>query len=137
MPAANTLPCAHVQMEDVQGLSARGSVIIGGSCPGAVIWGKFSQVGIVRGELSQVAIIRGAIIQGVIVRETIVQGGSCPVSQKIIEKYSKMDTKANVKSVLSSLRAFSAAESLLKMMKKVFYFTSKALFVLKVFKFLS
>ena len=64
-------------------------------------------------------------------------GGDCPVSQKIIEKYSKMDTKANIKSVLSSLRAFSAAESLLKMMKKVFYFTSKALFVLKIFKFLS
>ena len=38
---------------------------------------------------------------------------------------------------LSGLKRFLAAESLLKMMKRAFYFTSKALFVLKIFKFLS
>ena len=40
------------------------------------------------------------------------------------------------KGVLSGLRQFLATESLLKMMKNAFYFTSKALFVLKIFKFL-
>ena len=38
---------------------------------------------------------------------------------------------------LSGLRQFLAAESSLKMMKNTSYFTSKALFVLKIFKFLS
>ena len=37
----------------------------------------------------------------------------------------------------SGLRQFSAAESPLKMMENAFYFTSKALFVLKIFKFFS
>ena len=41
------------------------------------------------------------------------------------------------KGALSGLRQFLAAESSLKMMKNAFYFTSKALFVLKIFKFLS
>ena len=41
------------------------------------------------------------------------------------------------KGALSGLRQFLAAEGPLKMMKNVFYFTSKALFVLKIFKFLS
>ena len=35
------------------------------------------------------------------------------------------------------LRQFLATESSFKMMKNVFYFTLKALFVLKIFKFLS
>ena len=35
------------------------------------------------------------------------------------------------------MRQFLAAESPLKMMKNAFYFTSKALLVLKIFKFLS
>ena len=35
---------------------------------------------------------------------------------------------------LSGLRQFLAAESLLKMTKKAFYFTIKPLFVLKIFK---
>ena len=39
--------------------------------------------------------------------------------------------------VLSCLRQFLATESPLKRMKNAFYFTSKALFVLKIFKFLS
>ena len=42
-----------------------------------------------------------------------------------------------IKGALSGLRQFLAAESPLKMMKNAFYFTSKALFVLKIFKFLS
>ena len=41
-----------------------------------------------------------------------------------------------VKVALSSLRRFLAAESPLKMIKNAFYFISKALFVLKIFKFL-
>ena len=45
--------------------------------------------------------------------------------------------KTFIKSTLSGLRQFLAIESTLKMMKNVFYFTSKALFILKIFKFLS
>ena len=41
------------------------------------------------------------------------------------------------KGTLSGLRQFLATESSLKMMKNAFYVTSKALFVLKIFKFLS
>ena len=43
--------------------------------------------------------------------------------------------KFSVKVALSGLRQFSAAESPLKMMKNTFYFTSKSLFVLKIFFF--
>ena len=43
--------------------------------------------------------------------------------------------KKYIKSTLSSLRRFLAFQSPLKMMKNAFYFTSKALFVLKVFMF--
>ena len=43
----------------------------------------------------------------------------------------------SIKSALYGLRKFMATESTLKMMKNVFYFTLKALFVLKIFKFLS
>ena len=42
----------------------------------------------------------------------------------------------NIKGALSGLRQFLAIESPLKLMKNVFYFTLKALFVLKIFKFL-
>ena len=42
-----------------------------------------------------------------------------------------------VKGALSGLRQFLAAESPLQMMKNAFYFMSKALFVLKIFKILS
>ena len=41
-----------------------------------------------------------------------------------------------VEGALSGLRQFLATESLLKGMKNVFYFALKALFVLKIFKFL-
>ena len=42
-----------------------------------------------------------------------------------------------VKGALSGLRQFLVTESPLKMMKNAFYIASKALFVLKIFKFLS
>ena len=42
-----------------------------------------------------------------------------------------------VKGTLSGLRQFLVTESPLKMMKNAFYFTSKALFLLKIFKLLS
>ena len=42
-----------------------------------------------------------------------------------------------VKGALSGLRQFSVNKTPLKMMKNVFYFTLKALFILKIFKFLS
>ena len=41
------------------------------------------------------------------------------------------------KGALSGLRQFLATERPLKMMKNVLYFISKALFVFKIFKFLS
>ena len=44
--------------------------------------------------------------------------------------------KCSIKGALSGLKHFLASESPLKMMKNAFYFTSKALFVLKIFKFL-
>ena len=43
----------------------------------------------------------------------------------------------NFKVALSDLRQFLATESPLKMMKNAFYFTLKAIFVLKIFQFLS
>ena len=42
-----------------------------------------------------------------------------------------------LKGALLSLRQFLATKSPFKMMKNVFYFTLKALFVLTMFKFLS
>ena len=44
---------------------------------------------------------------------------------------------SSFKDVLSGLRQFLAPESSLKMMKNAFYSTSKTLFVLKIFMFLS
>ena len=46
-------------------------------------------------------------------------------------------SRKKMKGALSGLRQFLPTESPLKMMKNAFYFTSKALFVLKIFKFLS
>ena len=43
----------------------------------------------------------------------------------------------NIKGTLSGLRQVLASESCLKGMKKAFYFTLKALFVFKIFKFSS
>ena len=42
-----------------------------------------------------------------------------------------------VKGALSGLRQFLATEGRLKITKNTFYFTLKALFILKIFKFLS
>ena len=56
---------------------------------------------------------------------------------KISEKYDTNRSRGGVKGALSGLRQFLATESPLKTMKNVFYFTSKALFVLKIYKFLS
>ena len=44
---------------------------------------------------------------------------------------------ARFKGALSGLRPFFTTESPLKMLKNVFYFISNALFVVKIFKFLS
>ena len=46
-------------------------------------------------------------------------------------------TVNNITGGLSGLRQFLANEIPLEMMKNAFYFTSKALFVLEIFKFLS
>ena len=46
-------------------------------------------------------------------------------------------TNIGIKGALSGLRQFLTTESPLKMMKNAFYFTSNALCVLKMFKFLS
>ena len=43
----------------------------------------------------------------------------------------------NIKGALSGLRQFLTSKSPLQMMKNAFYFASKALFVLKMIKFLS
>ena len=45
--------------------------------------------------------------------------------------------RVKFKGALSGLRQFLAIENPLKLMKNSFYFTSRALFVLKIFKFLS
>ena len=51
--------------------------------------------------------------------------------------YTTIMRSLDIKGALSGLRQFFATESPLKMMKDDFYFTSKALFILKIFKFLS
>ena len=50
---------------------------------------------------------------------------------------SNQDNLISLKGGLSGLRPCLTTETPLKMMKNVFYFTLKALFVLKIFKFLS
>ena len=49
----------------------------------------------------------------------------------------KLKTTIAIKGALLGLSQLLATERHLKMMKDAFYFTSKALFVLKIFKFLS
>ena len=58
------------------------------------------------------------------------------VSMSYLLSFSIYQTKRVIKGTLSGLIQFLAAESPLKMMKNAFYFTSKALSVLKIFKFL-
>ena len=43
----------------------------------------------------------------------------------------------DIRGALSRVKQFLETESTIKMMKKAFYFTLKALFFLKIFKFLS
>ena len=56
----------------------------------------------------------------------------------IIPQYNRLTFNVGayvlLKGTLSGLRQFFAAKSPLEMMKNTFYFTSKALFVLKIFK---
>ena len=59
------------------------------------------------------------------------------VFQQISETIRKTPVLESLKGTLSCLRQFLAIESPLKIMKHAFYFSSKALFVLKIFKFLS
>ena len=53
------------------------------------------------------------------------------------EKASSWNGWKTDKGALSGLRQFLATESPLKIMKNIFYFISKAILVLKIFKFLS
>ena len=53
------------------------------------------------------------------------------------EFYTRLSDQTLFKGALSGPRQFLATESPLEMMKNAFYFTPKALFVLKKFKFLS
>ena len=57
-------------------------------------------------------------------------------SPKTFEKLESIADR-DLKGALEGLRQFLATETPLKMMKNPFYFTSKALFVLKIFKFFS
>ena len=64
--------------------------------------------------------------------------------EEILNEIISLDTSKSIQSedipfidALSGLRQFSVAEIPLKMMQNAFYFTSKALFVLKIFKFFS
>ena len=50
-------------------------------------------------------------------------------------KFRRESQPKHLKDALSGLRQFLAIENPLKMMKNAFCFTSKALFVLKIFKF--
>ena len=60
-----------------------------------------------------------------------------PLSQLVAMATKLGRVVINLKAALSDLRQFLTADSPLKMVKKAFYFTSKALFVLLIFKFLS
>ena len=56
--------------------------------------------------------------------------------QSIKQQRQKQPPDVFFKGTLSGLRQFSATESPLKVLKNAFYFTSKAVFVFKIFKFL-
>ena len=56
--------------------------------------------------------------------------------QLIVVLVQKLQERCPLKGALSGLRQFLATESSLKVMKNAFYFRLKALFVLKIFKFL-
>ena len=78
--------------------------------------------------------LRGWFLEPFAIRITSEQCSSFILSwSDIVFKY----LQRYFKGALSGLRQFLATESPLKTMKNVFYFNSKALFVLKIFKFLS
>ena len=56
---------------------------------------------------------------------------------QLLRKRKKTNNNLRFKVALSGLRQFLATKSLLQMIKNAFYFTSKALFILKIFKSLS
>ena len=60
-----------------------------------------------------------------------------PICTRLSMLVSQCDSLSSIKGALSGLGQVLVTESPLKMMKKSFYFTSKALFVLKLFKLLS
>ena len=55
----------------------------------------------------------------------------------MIDYHPVVSSPIRIKGALSGLRQIFENESILKMMKNAFSFTSKSLFVLKIFKFLS
>ena len=81
----------------------------------------------------------------VLIKEAVVQG--CFVKnvsknvRKILRKKPVLESVFNkvvsLKGALSGLRQILATENPIKTMKNAFYFTSKAVLVLKIFKFLS
>ena len=54
-----------------------------------------------------------------------------------VQKLASYNQQQFIKGGLEGQRQFLATESALKVMKNVFYFTLKALFVIKIFEFLS
>ena len=71
------------------------------------------------------------------VYEHVLLGSKCDIFRRLHPFYSRLVQTSQLKGALSGLIQFLAAESCLKMMRNAFYFTSKALFILKIFKFLS
>ena len=70
--------------------------------------------------------------------EYILKKHSESVDNPSIRMYvNRIENRITFKGALSGLRQFLAAESPLKIMKNALYFTSKALSILKIFKFLS
>ena len=67
----------------------------------------------------------------------ILSNGNKNIHYDALKKFYELKTlyaTLSFKGALSGLRQFLEIESPLKMMKNTFYFTSKALFVLKIFK---
>ena len=60
----------------------------------------------------------------------------CYCCSRFLTKIQNFRKNRNIKGTLSGLRQFLATESPLKVMKNAFLITSKALFILKIFKFL-
>ena len=55
----------------------------------------------------------------------------------LLNDFHKKNWKETLKDAVEGLRQFLESESPLKKLKNAFYFTLKALFILKIFKFLS